>query len=180
MKFKELKRKIRDYLLRKGYTLKYFEPRPSIKLVHEYFGNNRIRIKGLEIGVWYGDHAQEIKTYLNCDLYLIDPYEEYDEGRGAGHGFQKELGIAKEVAHKRLKDVIWTDRNLTETLDFVYIDGNHSYEAVKTDIEFAEKLVKHGVIGGHDYSWDYPGVVDAVNEKFNNFQFKSNDWWVII
>ena len=36
--------------------------------------------------------------------------------------------------------------------DFIYIDGDHSYEAVKRDIElYLPKLKKGGLIAGHDY-----------------------------
>lgn len=178
MKKKLIRRKLRDYLLRKGFTFKNFEPRPMIKFVREYFGNNRIRIKGLEIGVWLGDHSQEIKTYLNCDLYLLDPYEEYDEGNEIGFA-EGDLSTAKEIAYKRI-DGTWINRNFNGLLDFVYIDGNHSYESALEDIKFAKKLVRHGIIGGHDYSTDFPGVIKAVNEEFKNFNFVSNDWWAIV
>ena len=39
-----------------------------------------------------------------------------------------------------------------ESLDFVYIDANHSYKNMKDDIEGWSKIVrKGGIVSGHDY-----------------------------
>jgi hypothetical protein len=39
-----------------------------------------------------------------------------------------------------------------ESLDFVYIDANHKYDAVKKDLElWYPKVRKGGVFAGHDY-----------------------------
>jgi hypothetical protein len=50
--------------------------------------------------------------------------------------------------------------------DFVYIDGLHTYEQVKKDIENYKQLIRpNGFIGGHDYHpQGWPGVVKAVEE----------------
>ena len=53
--------------------------------------------------------------------------------------------------------------------DFIYIDGSHTYESVKRDLElYLPKLKKGGIIGGHDYSQIWPGVIEAVNEVVGN------------
>lgn len=57
------------------------------------------------------------------------------------------------------------------SLDFVFIDGDHSYEGTKKDIELWIKKVKPGgFIGGHDYKHekrpDLGGVTRAWQEKF--------------
>ena len=56
-----------------------------------------------------------------------------------------------------------------ESLDFVFIDADHSYKAVKADIEaWWPKIRKGGMMSGHDYHPDkWPGVVKAVDERFN-------------
>ncbi len=58
------------------------------------------------------------------------------------------------------------DMVLPEMVDLVFIDGDHSYEAVKADIEVAYKWLKpDGIIAFHDYqSVDDPGVAKAVDE----------------
>jgi predicted O-methyltransferase YrrM len=53
-------------------------------------------------------------------------------------------------------------------LDFVYIDGDHSYEGVKIDLEISlRKLKPGGLITGDDYgpgNWWQGGVKRAVDE----------------
>ena len=51
-------------------------------------------------------------------------------------------------------------------LDFVFIDAEHSYEAVKADIEaWWRKLRRGGLLIGHDYDpARFPGVCRAVDE----------------
>jgi len=52
-----------------------------------------------------------------------------------------------------------------ESLDAVFIDADHSYEAVKMDIKnWMPKVRKGGILAGHDYNSAWPGVIRAVNE----------------
>ncbi len=53
-----------------------------------------------------------------------------------------------------------------DSLDVVFIDADHSYEAVKDDFRYwLPKVKPGGLLCGHDYSEkDNPGVVQAVNE----------------
>jgi hypothetical protein len=62
----------------------------------------------------------------------------------------------------------WQAKNLfaPESLHFVFIDANHTYPEVKRDIEDWVPLVKRGgILGGHDYTSEFSGVVKAVDEK---------------
>jgi hypothetical protein len=52
-----------------------------------------------------------------------------------------------------------------KTIDMVFIDANHTYDAVKADIEAWLPKVRK-IICGHDYADGWPGVKQAVNEKF--------------
>jgi len=52
-------------------------------------------------------------------------------------------------------------------MDFIYIDGDHRYEYVKNDLKHAKSIIKlGGIIAGHDYNKESPGVIQAVNEVF--------------
>lgn len=57
-----------------------------------------------------------------------------------------------------------------ESLDFIYIDGDHDYLSVKEDINiWYPKLKNGGYIAGDDFEEDaWPGVYYAINEYFNN------------
>ncbi len=65
-----------------------------------------------------------------------------------------------------------------EFFDFVYIDGDHAYESVNQDISlWTSKIKKTGILAGHDYDW--PGVKQAVDEKFKNkFKLSGRNWLV--
>lgn len=54
-----------------------------------------------------------------------------------------------------------------ESLDFVFIDADHSYDAVSDDIfKWKPKVRPGGWLGGHDYNKKFPGVVAAVDRVF--------------
>jgi predicted O-methyltransferase YrrM len=54
------------------------------------------------------------------------------------------------------------------SLDFVFIDADHSESAVADDIAcWQPKVRPGGWLGGHDYNRHFPGVVRAVDRSFN-------------
>ncbi len=56
---------------------------------------------------------------------------------------------------------------LDQSLDFIFIDADHSAEAVSKDItNWKPKVRDGGWLGGHDYNKHFPGVVTAVNRAF--------------
>lgn len=65
----------------------------------------------------------------------------------------------------------------------VFIDGDHNFGMVETDIALYYPLVKKGgFFGGHDYSSGWPGVQRAVNDFQKNFQpitSSGNAWYCI-
>ena len=62
------------------------------------------------------------------------------------------------------------------SLCFVFIDGDHGYSAVKTDIKtWHPKVRPGGYIVGHDYlSPFHPGVKQAVDECFKKVKVCSD------
>lgn len=53
------------------------------------------------------------------------------------------------------------------SMDFVFIDADHSEFAVADDITcWQPKVKKGGWLGGHDYSHKFPGVVKSVDRFF--------------
>ena len=154
---------------------------------------------GLEVGVAKGTNARYMLSNLSIKkLYLIDPYfKQSDEFDGAGERpYIKgtEHPDAQEIAKKLLKSfedkIEWLvgvteqviDKVPDNSLDFCYIDGCHEYESVKLDIELCYPKVKvGGVLGGHDFVEDHPGVVKAVlRANPDRGIFVSNrDWWIV-
>jgi predicted O-methyltransferase YrrM len=65
------------------------------------------------------------------------------------------------------------------SLDFVFIDADHSYESTREDIDaWLPKIKNGGIISGHDYSKNWPGVVRAVNETFDDIRLYQTCWMV--
>lgn len=86
----------------------------------------------------------------------------------------------KEVEICRVTSDVWFEEFMAakghgnnEMLDWIYIDGDHSYEGCLRDLENALQVVKPGgLILGDDYGWpnskwSKPGVTKAVNEFIN-------------
>ncbi|MBV6641983.1 MAG: class I SAM-dependent methyltransferase [Cyclobacteriaceae bacterium] len=143
--------------------------------------------RGCEIGVWKGDFTERLlKLAKPSELYLIDPWKYFGEYKRAWFGgvdntqekmdevyefvlqrFQKpiayeQLKIIREVsseAHQRLEDA---------SFDWIYIDGNHTYDFVMQDLKYYyPKLKAGGILCGDDYGtigWWQGGVKKAVDE----------------
>ena len=94
------------------------------------------------------------------------------------------------------KGCSWEYANTFEdnSIDFVFIDADHSYEAVKKDIlSYFPKLKIGGIMAGHDYEFKeyneeyvnedghgdrHHGVIKAVNEIFGDVEFSNTIWYV--
>jgi hypothetical protein len=87
-------------------------------------------------------------------------------------GVVKKFSGYKEAEIVRMGANEWFEqyKKTGEKLDWIYIDGDHSYTGVKNDLNNAIEVVKSGgVIIGDDYKWksltaDKGGVKKAVNE----------------
>lgn len=124
---------------------------------------------GAEIGVHLGIYS-EILLKANPDLYLycIDPWKAsaYEPGIHGIDTEQENYDSYYEIAKKRLAsyrcEVVRKESMLAakyfpdESLDFVYIDGNHEFVNVAEDLHTWKKKVKSGgIISGHDFAF-YP------------------------
>lgn len=80
------------------------------------------------------------------------------------------IKLSSRVAYKLFDD---------ESIDFIFIDADHSYEGVKEDIQLWTPKVKTGsIIAGHDYDWS--GVRKAVDETFSDRQITTyNTSWIV-
>ncbi|GAF91208.1 unnamed protein product, partial [marine sediment metagenome] len=139
--------------------------RPAFRYIREH-NNKSGGLVGVEIGVQNGVNALSVLQNLPIKmLYLVDPYEAYIDYDGCHYpdmdeifldarerlsGFNDKIKFVKEYSVK-------ASEILSDNLDFVYIDGNHSYEFVKQDIMcWFPKVRVGGVLGGHDLQ--YQGV----------------------
>jgi len=145
---------------------------------------------GAEVGTWRGDFAAQLIEECKPDLlYLIDPwayredpdYEQamYGDGIAKGQVSMDEIyGSVLRRFQERVEEgsvIVWRKTSgegagdlSTESLDWVYIDGDHTYEAVRDDLEAFRRVVRPGgIIAGDDYGdagWWKDGVTKAVDE----------------
>lgn len=132
--------------------------------MYRYIYNEHLcDLVGCEIGVNSGHNAVEVLKNLDIKrLYLIDNYKNSPEQK------EKMLDNLSPYIDKVrfiFKDSVRGVRQVKENLDFVYIDGDHTLSVVRSDINvYYPKVKSGGVMGGHDYYSNYPGVVRAVNE----------------
>lgn len=60
--------------------------------------------------------------------------------------------------------------------DVIYIDMDHEYESVYSDILcWLPKIKSGGTLAGHDY-YNMPGVKKAVNELLSPITVENNSW----
>lgn len=120
-----------------------------------------------EIGVWKGDFAKQILH--KCDsierYYMIDPWAKLPDWNKPCNKEQEvfediyaqamdNVAFASErvvVLRGRTKEVI--DEIPDESLDFAYIDGDHTLRGITIDlIKLLPKIKKNGFIGGDDFT----------------------------
>ena len=66
------------------------------------------------------------------------------------------------------------------SIDAIFIDGDHTYSAVLEDIKcWKNKVKKGGLMIGDDYQ-SFKGVKKAVHESFSEFHQEGNSWFVIL
>lgn len=156
---------------------------------------------GAEIGVAQGLFSVKLlKITVPQTLYLIDCWQQqeklsYDDDNNVS---EVEQNNRYEFVKKKFEDysfvkvvraysVAAASNFPDEYFDWIYLDGNHTYQAVSEDLNtWFPKIKKGGFICGHDYMIrNVPGarygVVPAVNEfvKNNNLtiNYLTNEPW---
>lgn len=129
-----------------------------------YLAKNKFNL-GAEIGVAYGLYSEELlQANDKLTLYCVDPWikqdssvfpdnnaignyhEAYIFASGKLHRFKDRAKITAVFSNQFFKQI---ENN---TLDFVYIDGNHTSPQIDFDLENSLKAVRSGgIIAGHDY-----------------------------
>lgn len=143
-------------------------------------GNPRI----LEVGSWRGASAVRFLKLDPSRLVLVDPYAVKPDGSWEGGLTQEELEGVRMKARARVDRfdgfgvVEWryefspeaSQGFEDESFDLVYIDGDHSYEAVKADMAaWWPKVAPGGTMVLDDHitgRWWGTAVIDAVKEFF--------------
>lgn len=146
------------------------------EIVKKTFGTGGL-ITGLEIGVasgWTMNHF--LNEIPNLILIGVDPYVAYDDGgiQITQEKLDAQFAAAQENISEFDRATIvkeYSDKVASfveeDLLDYIFIDGDHSYDGVLKDLEnFYSKVKTGGIFAGHDYS--LKGVRDALDEFRKN------------
>jgi predicted O-methyltransferase YrrM len=143
--------------------------------------------KLVEIGSYAGESTSIFAQHFDA-VYAVDPWEWVLQPRNFSAAqvyakFNERTGKFQHVHPIKGRSVDVADQFDAESLDVVYIDGWHKYEAVKEDIAaWLPKVRPGGIISGHDYDEKaWPGVVKAVRENFPENRvvtFQDTSWAV--
>ena len=156
---------------------------PRAKLP-EFFKEQDYKV-GAEVGVFEGMFTEKF-CRAGLKMYAIDPWLPYV---GTGRTFRQPgvqdmvyetakerlTGLNCEIIKKYSMDAVKDFKN--ESLDFVYLDGDHRFRYIAEDLaEWVTKIRKGGIVSGHDYYNTRPGarnvmcqvkaVLDAYLEAF--------------
>lgn len=145
---------------------------------------------GAEIGVYKGGFSQLLLQVARPRrLHLIDPWKVVDDpryraswyGSAVANG-QAEMdaihdGVRQQFAGRIADGSVILERSTSAEastrfpdgyLDWIYVDGDHTYEAVRDDLRlYLPKVRRGGIIAGDDYvlgNWWGDGVVRALHE----------------
>ncbi len=130
----------------------------------------------IEVGSYRGESAQLfLSTNRFSRIYCIDPWKMYyDANDGAAftdmaeveRDFDQRVGTDERVVKVKGTIDTFLERYPNVAIDFAYVDGCHTYEAVKHDLQcIMSSCPPRVAIGGHDYEKSWEGVRNAIEES---------------
>ena len=163
---------------------------------------NKENYKFVEIGAWKGRSAAymgaeiEFHSRLHRNKYKItlDAIDTFCGSEEHKDLLKNEEESLYDICKRQIQPVSdyvnlikgdsvkSSDKYEDESLDFVFIDGDHSYDGVMRDIEaYFPKIRIGGVIAGHDYEGGWVDCKKAVDDFFNEGgleipQNQDNNW----
>ena len=145
---------------------------------HDYYSHLVRRLKanpatqsvhGVEVGCFGGQSASYLlveaaNAGLEMRLDLVDRFVDFSTDTVKQH-LAPVASCIGECHAGNSWDMAAMYSN--KSLDFVFIDADHSYESVAKDIDaWRSKVKQGGFLAGHDFCATFSGVVNAVTERF--------------
>ena len=146
-----------------------------------------------EIGVFRAESTLAMFEYLDIKkAYLIDPFDfsianKINPNDGINGNLHSKLyDETKAKLEKYSSKIEWILQSSeyghssipNNELDFIFIDGAHTYDAVYKDLVYYYPKVKlGGIISGDDFSNKYKsfGVIEAVNDVLDSIGYTEID-----
>lgn len=151
--------------------------------------------RGAEIGVCQGRYSEELcRRIPNLErLLCIDPWQAFNGNRPEGWGRRQDFhdanyadAVRRLAAYPAARLIKAPSLEAVQSvplgsLDFVFIDGNHRFDAVMQDlIAWAPRVRPGGIVAGDDYYiWreHEKGVVLAVDAYVE--AHKIPEWFIL-
>ena len=150
--------------------------RPSLRLL-----SAKRNLVGCEVGVDGGHNALVMLVCLHIEkLYLIDYWKNlraYEEAKKRLVDFTE-----RTVWLKKMSVDVTNEDIPRESLDFAYIDGGHTYDVVKMDLQnYWPRIKPDGMFCGHDYmreKWVRKAVNEFGDARRLRVYYFDQDWWI--
>lgn len=160
-----------------GVELGVFGGKNILNLIKECPDLHMVGVDLWEPKKWQDNHRDNGgRSYVDVDLKtLLKVLKRRIVEKGYG-GRIELLQMDTSIAASRY--VTGITRGFIPPFDFVFIDADHMEESVRADIEMWEPLVRTGgMVLGHDYQLDFPGVIRVVDEIFPSRTLYSSTVW---
>ncbi len=185
---------VRDILVHRHWIEGWFDYPELYRAAAESIRDNGLAV---EIGVWHGRSVIALSDLLRADgkaarLIGVDPF--CDTGQFIPGSYAKEwlsiFNANNDFAGAGVEPMVMNSIQAAGHIgdgaaDFIFIDGNHLYDAVQEDMTvWWPKVRRGGVMAGHDYHCsDWPDVKPAVDEWAGERSLtvnaeKPRTWWI--
>ena len=151
---------------------------PFAQLIESKF-NIRHRLDGIEIGCFKGELTHHLLSrFEKLHMITIDPSCYWDDVLENNKYHLDRIFIIPMESDKAVK-------HIKGLFDFIFIDGDHSYEQCKKDILNYMPLIRPGgLIAGHNFDESnvtaHPGVHISVKEIFGmNYKLLEDFTWYV-
>jgi len=139
----------------------------------------------IEVGSYLGRSARALSDHCRGVVYCVDLWGGFDDvpdprNDAYYNAFLRNLGDRISdgaVVPIRTDSLLWAP---DLTADLVFLDGDHECPRVTSEIlKYGALVAPGGILCGHDYSANWPGVVEAVDRMFPGAVRRERSiWWV--
>ena len=150
--------------------------------------------KLVEVGVWKGDFSKQIWNISSPSLLvLVDSWTFDEKVRGCAPQVSGEEPLSQNFFDQAKKDTYDKFKNIQNVhildfnsqeasskyednfFDYIYIDAEHTYQAVTKDLEvWYPKLKKNGTLFGDDYYWREEDDTLSLHRAYQEFIQKNH------
>jgi len=172
---------IQEYKDQGNWPLSWISGKGLVPVINELADKLNRNVTGLEIGICRGENI--VYFLENCDklekIHCIDPYLPYMDW--VGPITQEDMDSYHEIAIKNFSpngDKIVVHKDTSDNcvdkfedgqFDYIFIDGDHSFDGVMKDLKnYYSKVKSGGIFSGHDIN-----LID-VQRALRDFRIANN------